>query len=115
LVKLPGENTPVIVKFANILSKESFLQRYFKVNKDITLKSIGLPGKGKFFINKNLPKHQYIIYKLGRELKSSKAIQDVKIIGYNKVAVKLLDADNYVVVEDLDELRSMVPQSTQKN
>jgi hypothetical protein len=112
LVKLPGEKTPVIIKFANILSKETFLQRYFKICKNLTLKDVGIPGNGKFFINRNLPKQQYNIFKLCKMLKNNRAIQDIKIVGYCKVAVKLLDADDYVIVDDVAELKSMIPQST---
>lgn len=99
----------IIVKFWGSDAKNFFFKQYFS-SKELCASKIGFTVPSRIYVNENLTKRNFDIFRKVRELK-----KDGKIARFNtqrgRVVVKFQDAERMHAIESLDHLGSLLVSS----
>jgi hypothetical protein len=109
LFVIPGDNSPIIIRFSTILQKEWFMKRYYANIKNMVLSKLGINivKDPRFYIQQNLSTDQYKIFKFAKQCKSLKILHKIRITDFGKVAIQLQEKSDFLYVKDVNELKKI--------
>lgn len=102
-------SSSIIIKFWGADAKNDFFKQYFTVQR-LCASMLGFGAPSRIYINENLTKRNFEIFRKARELK-----KEGKILRFNtqrgRVVIKLLGSEQMHTIGSLDQLGSLLTQS----
>jgi hypothetical protein len=116
IFKAPGSANSLIFRFATVLDKNVYLQRYLDVAKTITHRNLGLSDKrNRVYLQQNLPSALYKVFKFAYEQVKNNVVNKVKISLFGDVMIRVKSSDRFVPVRSMEELLTLLPAPARKN
>jgi hypothetical protein len=98
---------PIVIRFATIFHKDIFLRKYYINSKLLTLQRLGFSDEKRVYLQPNLSKKNYQIYKLALQHKKLGTIKSVRIIDYGDIAIQLSNG-SIARVNEKSDLKNIV-------
>lgn len=101
------KSSTVLMRFATIFDKSTFMANYFKDSKLLNLNKLGFNENKRLYMSHNLPQNKYKIFKRALERKKAGVFDAVRLSDYFEIKVRVPGEAKFRMIKTIEDVNAV--------